>query len=178
VLVDDLLTRPEDGRQYEVVEGVLVRMAGSGELATTIAATIIVVLGAFVRSRALGRVTSSDGVYKFPGAETGLLPDVGFYGAALFPRITDRDKPIPFAPELAVEVASHAQDEDDMAAKARHYLAGGTRLVWVVWPHAHTVDVWRKGHGRAPAARLGSAVMFDGEDVVPGFVHPVADIFA
>lgn len=178
MLVDDLLTYPEDEWRYEVVEGVLVRMAGSGDLATTIAATIIIVLGAYVRSRALGRVTSSDGVYKFPGAETGLLPDVGFYGTALFPLIIDRDKPIPFAPELAVEVASPAQDADAMAAKAQRYLAGGTRLVWVVWPHAHAVDVWRKRHDRAPAARLTGDDQLDGENVVPGFVHPVADIFA
>lgn len=34
---DDLLTLPDDGSIYEVVDGVLVRMAGSGEEATTIA---------------------------------------------------------------------------------------------------------------------------------------------
>jgi len=36
VTVDDLLTLPDDGWCHEVVEGVLVRMAGSGEEATTI----------------------------------------------------------------------------------------------------------------------------------------------
>ncbi len=176
--VDDLLTRPDDGWQYEVVEGVLVRMAGSGDLATTIAATIIIVLGAFVRARRLGRVTSSNGVYKFPGAETGLLPDVGFYSTARFRLIVDRNKPIPFAPELAVEVASPTQNEQDMAAKVRQYLRGGTRLVWVVWPGTQRVDVWRMGTTNAPATRLGMGDMLDGEDVVPGFTHPVADIFA
>lgn len=105
-LVHDLLSRPDDGWRYEVVEGVLVRVAGSGDLATNIAAVILGVLIGFVRPRRLGRVTSSDGVYKFPGSETGLLPDVGFYGTALFPFITDRDKPIPFAPELAIEIVS------------------------------------------------------------------------
>lgn len=176
--VDDLLTRSDDGWRYEIVDGVLVRMAGSGDLATTIAATIIIVLGAFVRSRRLGRVTSSDGVYKFPGAETGLLPAVGFYGTALFPLITDRDESIPFAPELAVEIASPSQHEDDMAAKARRYLAGGARLVWIVWSHAQTVDVWRRGNDEAPAIRLGIDDSLGGEDVVPGFSHPVADIFS
>ncbi len=68
VAVDDLLTMPEDGWRYEVVAGVLVRMAGSGDLATRIAATIIIVLGAFVRPRRLGRITGADGVYKFQGA--------------------------------------------------------------------------------------------------------------
>ena len=65
-----------------------------------------------------------------------------------------------------------------MAAKARPYLAGGTRLVWIVCPHAQTVDVWRAGSAAAPAATLGVGDMLDGEDVVPRFRHPVADIFA
>lgn len=37
---------------------------------------------------------------------------------------------MPFAPDLAVEVASPARGTDVMAAKARIYLRGGTRLVW------------------------------------------------
>jgi Uma2 family endonuclease len=143
--VDSLLTLPDDGWQYEVVEG----------------------------------------VYRFPGAETALLPDVGFYGAALFPYVTDRDKPVPFAPELAVEVASPSQDAGDMAAKAARYLRGGTRLVWVVWPHTQTVDVWHAGDLRPRPEDMRSSTTlhatagaaFDGEDVVPGFSHPVADIF-
>ncbi len=183
VVVDDLLTMPEDGWRYEVVEGVLVRMAGSGDLATRIAATIIIVLGAFVRPRRLGRITGADGVYKFQGARTGLLPDVGFYGVALYPHVTDRDKPIPFAPELAVEVASPSQNADHMAAKAQRYLHSGTQLIWVVWPHAETIDVWRpadlRPHARdmRPSKTLSMGDMLDGENVVPGFSHPVDDVF-
>jgi len=104
------------------------------------------------------------------------LPDVGYYGTAFFPRITDRDKPIPFAPELAVEVASPSQTSADMAAKARRYLGGGTRLVWIVWPHSATIDVWRVGDWQ-PSATLRMGDQLDGEAVLPGFTHPVADIF-
>src|SRR5690348_14089321 len=126
VCVDDLLTRPDDGWRYEVVDGVLVRMAGSGDEATTIGQTISFALNAHVRRHRLGIVTGADGVYKFPGAETGLLPDVCFYRAERRSLITDRSKPIPFAPDLAVEVASPNQQSDAMAAKARQYLNGGT----------------------------------------------------
>lgn len=174
--VEDLLRTPDDGYRYEVVEGVLVRMAGSGDLASNIAGIIFGALFAYVRPRRLGRVTPADGVYRFRGAETGLLPDVGFYGAAFFPLVVDRDKPIPFAPELAVEVASPQQTADDMAAKARRYLEGGTRLVWVVWPHARTIDVWRMGDAR-PSSTVGVGDTLDGEDVVRGFSHPVSDVF-
>jgi Uma2 family endonuclease len=176
--VDELLVLPDDGRRYEVVEGVLVRMAGSGEEATTIAFNLGAELRAFARPRRLGVVTGADGVYKFPGAETGLLPDVGYYTAERRALIVDRSKPIPFAPDLAIEVASPSQDSEAMAAKARLYLRGGTRQVWVIWPERRAIDVWHPGDSDRPAATLGTDDALDGEDVVPGFAYPVADVFA
>ena len=175
--VEDLLALPDDGWRYELLEGTLLRMAGSGQRATAIAAIILGALIAFVRPRRLGVVTGADGVYRFdPVRETGLIPDVGFYSMARQAGILDPDKPIPFAPELAIEVASPSQNEKDMAAKAAVYLAGGARLVWVVWPGRRQIDVWRPGD-TTPAATLDSRSELDGEDIVPGFRHPVADIF-
>jgi len=161
-------------------------MAGSGDEATTITAFLSAELVTYIRPRRLGIVTSSDGVYRFPGAETGLLPDIGFYAAEKRALITDRSKPIPFAPDLAVEVASPSQDADDMATKAQTYLRGGTRLVWVVWPRSTHIDVWRAAAARAgdpdtllgPAATLHLGDALDGEDVVAGFTYPVAAVFA
>lgn len=175
--VDDLLARPDDGWRYEVVEGVLVRVAGSEFDASIIGGNLYFALRSFAQPRRLGVATPADGVYKFPGAETGLLPDVGFVEASKVPLI-DRKKPIPFAPDLAVEVVSPEQKPADMAAKARRYLAGGTRLVWIVWPETQTIDVWRRGNTRRPAVTLGGDDALDGEDVVSDFTYPVAAIFA
>ncbi len=182
--VDALLSLPDDGWRYEVVEGVLVRVAGSGKQATTIGGNIYFALRIFVQPRRLGVPTPADGVYKFPGAETGLLPDAGFYVAARDALIADPTKPIPFAPDLAAEVASPDQTALDMAAKARRYLHGGTRLVWVLWPGRQEADVWRPDDVRPryqdmrPSATLDIDGVLDGEDVVPGFSLPVADAFA
>ncbi len=178
VAVDILSTLPDDGYIYEVVDGVLVRMAGSGDEATTIAHYFGVALTTFVQPRRLGIVTGADGVYKFPGAATGLIPDIGYYMAARRVLVTDRSRPIPFAPDLAVEVASPSQDADDMAAKACAYLGGGTRLVWVVWPQSKHIDVWRRGTVARPVQALTVGDDLSGEDVVPGFTYPVAAVFA
>lgn len=176
--VQDLLAWPDDGYRYELVEGVLVRVAGSGDEATTIGATILGELYAFVRPRRIGVVTGADGVYKFPGAETGLVPDAGYYSAARRALIADRKKPIPFAPDLAVEVTSPDQSSEAMAAKARTYLDGGARLVWIVWPGRQEIHVWHAGQTASPSAVLGADAMLDGADVIPGFSCPVARIFA
>lgn len=65
-----------------------------------------------------------------------------------------------------------------MAAKARLYLSGGTRLVWVVWPGSGHIDVWRSGRVGGPAATLNASDTLNGEGVVPGLSYPVADVFA
>ncbi len=178
VTVDLLLTLPDDGYRYEVVEGVLVRMAGSGLAATTIGLTIAAELRAYVRPRRLGVATPADGVYKFVGAETGLLPDAAFIDAAKVSQMPDWTKPVPFAPNLAAEVASPDQTQGDMDAKAVTYLEGGTRLVWIVWPEREEIDVWRAGGTERPAMTLAMGDALSGEDVVPGFTLAVDEVFA
>jgi Uma2 family endonuclease len=173
---ESLLARQDDGWQYEVVAGMLVRMAGSGLRASTIARRLAGRLGDFVDDRGLGQVTGADGVYKFPGAETGLVPDVGFFRAARQSLIKDPNKPIPFAPDLAVEVASPSQDRAVMAAKTALYFDGGTRLVWIVWPDDAQVDVWHRGDALPVTLRVEDTLT--GENVVPGFTYPVAKLFA
>lgn len=183
--VADLLALPDDGWRYEVVEGVLIRVAGSGAKATTVGRRLAARLGDYVDERDLGLVTGADGVYKFLGAETGLLPDAGYLASVHADLITDLSKPIPFPPDLAAEVASPSQGSDAMAAKAEQYLRGGTALVWVLWPERGDVDVWRPDDLRPryqdmrPSAtlRADAGDTLDGEDVLPGFSYPLAPLF-
>jgi Uma2 family endonuclease len=178
--VDQLLSRPDDdGRRYEVVEGVLVRVAGSRPKAVRITDRLYRALGNYIEAHGLGQTTPPDAVYDFEHTgqpNTGLLPDIGFYYAAREPLVED-DRPYPFAPDLAVEVASPSRNQDALAAKARRYLAGGTALVWIVWPDARTVDIWRSTKAHRPSKTLGIGDLLDGEEVVGGFTYAVADLF-
>jgi len=88
----------------------------------------------------------------------------------------DPDAAYPFAPDLAVEIASPTQYRPGMKAKAARYLAGGTALVWVVWPKRQQVDVWHPGATKPVTLGLGDAL--DGEAVIPGFSYPIANLFA
>lgn len=178
VTVDLLLELPDDGYIYEVVEGTLVRVAGSGKQATRLAARLLIQLGAYVDTHRLGVITGADGIYRFPGAETGLIPDVGFYTALRDALIVDQTKPVPFAPDLAVEVVSPSQSRIEMAAKARLYLRAGTRLVWVIWPQSGHIDIWHAAVLTGPVAVRTIGGTLEGEDVVPGFAYAVDDLFA
>jgi Uma2 family endonuclease len=80
------------------------------------------------------------------------------------------------APDLAVEVASASQFRLEMADKERLWLSRGCHLVWVVWPRHRTIDVWHPGD-REPHQTLQPGDDLDGEDVLPGFRYPVANVF-
>lgn len=178
--VDDLLRWPDDDDwRYEVVEGVLVRVAGSRPKAVRVTDRLYRALGNYIDAHGLGQTTPHYAVYDFEHSgqpNTGLLPDIGFYYAAREAFVVD-DRPYPFAPDLAVEIASPLQTREAMTAKARRYLAGGTALVWVVWPDARTVDVWHPTNALRPIKTLGAGDTLDDEDVVGGFTYPVADLF-
>lgn len=177
--VAELLAYPgEDGYRYEVVDGVLVRMAGSKPRALFIADRLYRRLGDYVEDHDLGRTTGADGVYDFEHTgqpNTGLLPDIGFLRAKLVSQL-DLDAVIPFAPDLAVEIASDNQYRPAMNIKARRYLAAGTRLIWIIYPRWQQIDVWHPGDVE-PTMTLGVDDTLDGEDVVLGFTYPAARLF-
>ena len=174
---DDLLALPDDGWQYELVEGVLVRMPPSGKRATRIARRLSARLGDFVDDHGLGEVTGEQGGYRL-APRTDLAPDVGFIRADRLPPLDSPayDTLADGAPDLAVEVASPNQWRPGLRKKAEQYLDAGTSLVWVVWPRWRQVDVWRPGATAPMTLEVGDTL--DGEDVVPGFIYPVADLFA
>jgi Uma2 family endonuclease len=182
--VDDLLALPDDAEwQYELVDGRLVRMPGSGWEAARITTRLIIALGGFVEAHSLGAVTGPDGTYNLTpqrtAQETGLVPDVAFVRAGRLPTPgTDEYTKAPrLAPDLVAEVVSPSQFHPEMNTKALRYLAAGVRLVWLVWPKYQQVEVWRPS-STTPVATLTAPDALDGLDVVPGFTYPLARLFA
>ncbi len=178
--VDELHAIPDDGWAYELVRGVLVRMPLSGFGASSIGLLLGAELTVYVKKQGLGRVTGEQGGYRLDPAhprDTELGPDYAFVRADRLPPRTSPEymKALHLAPDLAIEVVSENQYAPGMAAKAKTYLSFGTRLVWVVWPRYGRVDVWRPSD-ETPTA-LGVDDTLDGEDVVPGFTYPIADLF-
>ncbi len=74
----DYLAYPDgDGYRYELVDGVLVRMAGTRPEAGDVTRALLFPLAAYVQAHGLGVVTLPDEVYDFERTgqpNTGLLP--------------------------------------------------------------------------------------------------------
>lgn len=62
-----------------------------------------------------------------------------------------------------------------MHAKLVEYFENGARLVWSVHPQERYILVYHSA--TEPDRLLKSIDSLDGEDVVPGFSLPVADLF-
>jgi len=183
---DDLAALPEDGWLYELVEGRVVRMPPPKGRHGYLELEIGVILRAHVKPRALGRVYVGETGFDLtrPGepTQTVLGADVAFLRAERVPPERDDDdddddeKYIPGPPDLAVEIVSPSQYRPEMGTKAWVWLERGARLVWVVWPKRRQVDVWTPG--RDEPVTLGMGDTLDGNTVLPGFTHALADLFA
>jgi len=171
---DELLQAPGLGR-CELLRGEVVPLAPEGFEHGRIAVRIGAALGAYVERQGLGVVTGGGtGFQVARDPDTVRAPDVGFVRA-------ERASPAPIlafypgAPDLAVEVLSPNDRADKVLAKVRDWLAAGCRAVWVIDPATQTVSVYR---GRDQMVLLRISDELSGDDILPGFKVPVAEIFA
>lgn len=165
-----------ENRLYELVDGILVEKDmgyREGFLAVVIAAA----LHNFVKPRNLGAVAGADGMMKLaPGLVR--IPDVSFCTWDQFPNRQVQDTPVPnLHPDLAVEVLSRGNTDQEMDEKLRDYFTSGARLVWLVDPDPRTVLVFTTPD-RSAARQLSVTDTLDGNHVLPGLAIPVRDLFA
>jgi Uma2 family endonuclease len=134
-------------------------------------------LKAFVKANGLGSVFGSRTGYDcFPRRPSRVLvPDVSFVSAGRMPG--DRSPPghIEYPPDLAVEVVDPVERAGEIEEKVADYRTIGVRLMWIVYPDTRTVLVRRPDR---TCTELDEAGTLSGEDVLPGFACPVADLFA
>jgi Uma2 family endonuclease len=172
---DDLLTLPDDGSRYELIEGALHHMSPGGFAASRIAMRIGGRLDAFADERKLGRVSGADGGYVFHrDPDTVLAPDVAFVRADRLPPEHQQLGFLEVAPDLVVEVVSPGDRPGEIAAKVAFYLGAGVPLVWAIYPRLRQVHVHTAG--AAPRV-LREGDLLDGGEVLPGFQLPVTEIF-
>jgi Uma2 family endonuclease len=77
-------------------------------------------------------------------------------------------------PSLVAEVISPSEKAAYIEQKVADYLAGGARLVWLLFPTLRTVRVYRADGTTAVVTAEGT---LSGESVISGFSVPVAHLF-
>ncbi|HEX6107389.1 MAG TPA: Uma2 family endonuclease [Gemmatimonadales bacterium] len=173
VTAEELFQYP-DAKYLELVRGVPRVCEPPGGVHGMIAGRLMSRLGDYVERRRLGTVLVEAGYVLQRGPDTVRGPDVSFISAARLPPERIPEAFIPGAPDLAVEILSPSSRWAEVEEKLADYFAAGARLVWVVDPAARRVIV---RHPDRPARVVAAGDTLDGEDVVPGFAVPVAELF-
>ena len=168
---DVIFVLDQENRTCELIDGTLVEK-GMGLWESVIAATIIEILGPFVRNHQLGVVSGSDGTLRL---KLGLIraPDVAFIANSELAQTDITGEPIPkVVPDLAIEVLSKSNTPAEMERKRREYFAAGVRLVWSIDPRARKATVYTSpDQGRDVTDAL------DGGNILPGFTLSLQWLF-
>lgn len=172
---EDLLNMP-DGERYELVDGQLVELEMGG-LSSWIGGQVYKRLDGHAKGGENGWAFPADaGIQCFPAdSERVRKPDAFFVSRG---RLENEQIPVGFVrvvPDVAAEVISPNDQYYAVDQKVDEYLEAGIRLVWVVNPSSRTVMVYRSRGG--DPSRLTDRDELSGEDVLPGFSCPIADLF-
>lgn len=156
---------------YELDEGELVTMARPRPRHNLVRDKVARLLGNFADERKLGAVLIETEYELSPG--TVRTPDVSFVPAERMREI-DLDRRIPGAPALAIEVVSPTDLAEDLNRKVEQYLAAGARAVWVFYPKAREVHIFRAS---GVTVLHGADAVLEDQELLPGFSLPVAALF-
>jgi Uma2 family endonuclease len=166
---------PDDGYRYELVKGELIQMSPAGDEHGIIAVRITAPLYLHVEEHNLGVVYAAETGFKLESdPDTVRAPDVAFVSRARRAQVSRVEGYWVGAPDLAVEVLSPGDRRRKVEAKVAHWLASGSRMVWVVNPKLRTVTVYRS---LKDVVTLTEEDHLEGGEIVPGFRIAVAKIF-
>ena len=172
---DELLMLPDDGKRYELIEGVLNERALSGVVHGWTAMEAGALIYEYVRPRGLGAVFApGTGFVLSTDPDTVRAPDAAFVAADRLPPGDPPPGYLRLAPDLVVEAVSPSDATSDLQSKVFAWLDAGCRLVWVVYPNTRSVTVYRS---REDVRVLGEADTLNGSPVFDGFSAEVRDLF-
>lgn len=108
--------------------------------------------------------------------ESWRKPDVAVMSEGALRR-ADRDpkRPLEGAPELAVEVTSPSDSTAMIGRKVDHFLAAGSKTVWVLYPDVQQVHIHKVAQ---KSIKLGPGQYLDAPDILPGLRIEVRNLFA
>ncbi|MBC7347002.1 MAG: Uma2 family endonuclease [Clostridia bacterium] len=134
---EDYCALPNDGRRYEVLEGVLCVTPSPSTRHQRISRRLELILALHVEENHLGEVFYAPmDVVLSP--HNVVQPDLIFIGRERNHLITDKN--IAGPPDLVVEILSPASAETDRRLKAQLYARYGVDHYWLVDPDAETLE--------------------------------------
>lgn len=173
--VEDVVRMEEhEDRLCELIDGCLVEKTYV-LYESFLTAVVMTKLQNSAQSQALGIVLGPDGMMQlFPNQVR--MPDASFISWASLEGSGFPDQPAPdLAPDLAVEIISRGNTQEEMDRKLREYFEAGVRYVWYFYSKTKTMNYYT-----APdqVSTFGEGDTIRGGDVLPGFSLELTKFFA
>jgi Uma2 family endonuclease len=171
---DLLAYQARTGRTCELIDGVLVeKIMGAPE--ALLAGFILHLFWQHLENHDLGIVLAPDGLLRILGTQVR-VPDVSFIRwERFFNRQLPQQQIYPVAPDLAIEILSPGNTDEEMSRKLHDYFAAGVQLVWYI--DAAERKAWAYSSVESGMEFAADGVLSAG-DVLPGFELPLARLFA
>jgi Uma2 family endonuclease len=172
----ELQALPDDGYTHEVVNGRLIMSPKNNFFHERICMKLTVALERFATEKGLGVVLGSSAGFWMHNRNCR-APDISFIAKTRLLRMgfkPDTRTFFPGAPDLAVEVLSVSNSPAEIQNRLDDFFGSGTELAWIVHPDEEFVQVC---HSPLDRKILGKGAMLDGEQLLPGFQFPIADLF-
>ena len=132
-------------------------------------------LKAWSRQNNLGVVFDSSTGFKLPDG-SDISPDAAWVRRDRWDALTpeQKEKFAPICPDFVVELRSTTDSLEKLRAKMKVYVKNGARLGWLLDRKNRKVEISRQGR---EVEILDEPATLSGEDVLPGFVLDLTDIF-
>lgn len=160
----------------ELVRGEIVAMSPTRRPHGRLTHRLDRILGDFVEAHDLGEVYVGEvGVQTEQGQDTVRGADIAF---CPWPEVSSEEaeesETWMAPPALVVEVVSRHDTPRDLDRKVQEYLQVGVKRVWIVDERSRTVQVHRAD---GTSELLTETATLSGEEILPGFAVPVAELF-
>jgi Uma2 family endonuclease len=166
--------------RYEIVNGEIQELPPMSFYAAEVANQLKAAVDRHLLMNDVGRCRI-ELLFKIPQVEDrtrNRRPDLVFVTYDRWPR----NRVIPFTgnaldvvPDIVGEVASPGDTAEELLKKAREYLRGGVRLVWVVYPLTQEVHAYSPGTNQVRVYSVTDEL--DAGEILPGFHTSVAPLF-
>jgi Uma2 family endonuclease len=174
VTVDDVLRLADQGKNFELVDGVLVEMSPTSVIHGELESLISHVFRNHVDARQLGLVVAGDMLFRLDVA--GRLARAAGVAFIAADRLPGEQTPLGGfigAPDLAVEIISPSNTANAIQEKVGHWLSHGTKGVLLVYSSQRSVVLWTAGG----AVHLNEDEELDLDPLIPGFRCKVSQLF-
>jgi Uma2 family endonuclease len=164
-----------DLRFERTATGELIIMPPTGSETGDRNAELTYQLRAWNRQNKLGKSFDSSTGFKLPnGAERS--PDASWVKMERWNALTpvEKERFAPLCPDFVVELMSRSDSTEKTRAKMREYIDNGARLGWLINRQQQQVEIY---HPNGEVEILQCPQILSGEDVLPGFVLDLAEIW-